>query len=81
MEAGRPLLRATNTGITAVVDADGRVLARHPQFERGVLRATVQPRTGATPYVRTGDGPLLIICLAMLGIAWRLRTHDSGSER
>jgi apolipoprotein N-acyltransferase len=80
MEAGRPLLRATNTGITAVVDADGRVLERLPQFERGVLRATVQPRSGATPYAVTGDWPLLIFCLVMLGIGWHLSTRRSGTN-
>lgn len=78
-EAGRPLLRATNTGITAVVDADGRVQARLPQFEPGVLRATVQPRSGATPYVRYGDWPVLILCLVMLGVAWRSSTRRTGT--
>ena len=59
LETGRWLLRATNTGITAVVDASGRVTDRLPQFRRGVLEAEVEPRSGSTPYVRWGEWPVL----------------------
>jgi apolipoprotein N-acyltransferase len=54
-EAGRWLLRATNTGVTAVVDPRGRVAQALPQFEAAVLKHTVQGYTGATPYVRWGN--------------------------
>lgn len=63
-EAGRYLLRSTNTGITAVIDPHGRVVGKLPQFEPGVLRATVQGFTGATPYARLGD----YAALALAGI-------------
>jgi len=59
METGRPMLRATNTGATAVIDERGRVLARLPPFSEGVLQANVQPFSGATPYVRFGNAPAL----------------------
>ena len=49
IETGRYLLRATNTGITAVVDPVGKVIARSPQFQRTTLTAMVQPRTGLRP--------------------------------
>ncbi len=66
IETGRWLLRATNTGVTAVVDHNGRVLERLPQFETAVLRADVQPREGATPYVRWGNAFLVLLALALL---------------
>jgi len=52
LESARPLLRATNTGITAVVGADGEIVEQIPRGEFGVLRTTVQPMAGETPYVR-----------------------------
>ena len=54
-EASRYLLRATNTGITAVIDPRGRVVARSPAFEPHVLRSAVQGFTGRTPYALWGD--------------------------
>ncbi len=66
LETGRYLARSTNTGITAIIDERGRIRATAPQFAPAVLSATVQPFTGATPYVRTGNLPVLL--LAALGI-------------
>lgn len=71
-EAGRPLLRATSTGITAAVDHRGRELARAPQFEAAVLTATVEPRTGLTPFARWRDLPLVLLALAALATALAL---------
>ena len=69
LETGRYLLRATNTGITAVTTPDGKVAERIAQFEPGVLNAVVQPRTGATPYVRFGNTLIVSLCavLAVFG--------------
>ena len=73
METGRPMLRSTNTGMTAVVLPSGRVEAVLPQFERGVLHAEVRGYTGLTPYARWGDhAPLLLAALALAsGMAMR----------
>jgi apolipoprotein N-acyltransferase len=59
LEAGRFLMRATSNGITAVIGPDGSVLDRIPQFQAGILKARVQPRSGLTPYARTGNLPIL----------------------
>lgn len=75
LETGRYLLRATNTGITALIGPDGRVLARAPQFETRVLAGEVVPYAGATPFVRLGNWPVVLWCLAVCALAapWRRR--------
>ncbi|HMM78002.1 MAG TPA: apolipoprotein N-acyltransferase [Gammaproteobacteria bacterium] len=68
LETGRPLLRATNTGISAIIDHRGRVLTRSPQFATFVLTGEAQTRRGATPYVRYGSLPVFAAC-ALLCVA------------
>lgn len=68
IEFARPMLRANNTGITAVIDEKGRVTQRLEPFTEGILETTIQGRKGSTPYAAWGDLPILLICLAGLGI-------------
>jgi len=70
VETGRMLMRATTNGISALVDHRGKILKRSPQFETYVLKGEVQPRTGATPYVRLGNYPVVILMLVILGGLW-----------
>jgi len=63
LENGRYLIRATNNGITAIVNPRGRISATIPQFNREVLTDTVQIMHGQTPFSRWGSWPILIICL------------------
>ena len=73
LEAGRPMLRATNTGLTAVMDERGRVQSRAPQFEVYALHDTVQPMQGMTPYARFGNAALVtLIVIVIAGAAWAL---------
>ncbi|HHW64413.1 MAG TPA: apolipoprotein N-acyltransferase, partial [Rhodocyclaceae bacterium] len=67
LESGRPMLRSTNTGMTALVQPDGSVAGVLPEFERGVLRVEAQGFTGLTPYARWGDW--LAIVAALLVVA------------
>ena len=69
LETGRFMLRATNTGVSAVIGPDGAVIERSPQFETHVLRSTIHPRSGATPYAMTGNAGVVLIATAMLGLA------------
>jgi apolipoprotein N-acyltransferase len=63
LETGRMHLTATNTGITAAIDRDGRVLARLEQFTQGRLEIAAQGYSGATPYVRLRDWPVVVLCI------------------
>lgn len=65
-EAGRYMLRATNTGVTAVIDPRGVVVATLPQFHPGVLKETVRGYTGSTPYARVGNWLVVPVALAAL---------------
>jgi apolipoprotein N-acyltransferase len=69
LETGRPMLRATNTGITSAIAHDGRVLAEMPWFTRGILEVEIAGRTGDTPYARAGDWPVVLLCAALLALA------------
>nr|WP_283105163.1 apolipoprotein N-acyltransferase [Shewanella seohaensis] len=66
IELGRPLVRATNNGVTAVVDEKGNITAALPQFETGVLSATIPLVTGQTWFAKIGQTPLLLLCGALL---------------
>ena len=70
LETGRYLLRATNTGISAIIDPHGQVRARSPQFETAVVRGTIRPYAGATPYVRFGDYPVILLVAGILLVMW-----------
>ena len=69
IETGRMHLSATNSGVTAAIDRDGRVLAQLPQFAAGRLEIAAQGYAGATPYVRLRDWPTLVGALLALAIA------------
>jgi apolipoprotein N-acyltransferase len=74
LETGRPLVRATNTGITAFIDARGHVTARLPTLRQALIERTVQGKSGDTPFIRTGNSPILIVCALLLaGSAVRVR--------
>ena len=69
LENGRWLLRAANSGVTAIVDYRGQVTARLPQFEQGVLTGNFQVMQGRTPYSRFGDAWLVGLCAVTMLLA------------
>jgi apolipoprotein N-acyltransferase len=69
VETGRMHLAATNTGITAAIDRDGRVLARLPQYTEGRLEILAQGYAGATPYSRYYDWPVVAVSLLIMALA------------
>ena len=66
METGRFLLRSTNTGVTAVVAPDGKIINQAPLFKATVLTGTITPMGGMTPYASAGDKPVIIALLVLL---------------
>lgn len=77
LELQRPMIRATNTGATVVIDHRGEVTHALPPHTRGVLEGRVQGREGRTPFVRWagafGLWPPFLLALAVLGWAARRR--------
>jgi apolipoprotein N-acyltransferase len=74
LESGRYMLRATNTGVTAIIDQRGQVVKLAPQSEIARLDGVAQGFGGATPYVRWGNLPLLAGLVLMLAAGrWRMR--------
>lgn len=69
METGRWFARGTNTGVTAIINEKGQIVAKAPQFERTVLRGDVAMMTGRTPYMVWGVYPILLICAVLIGLS------------
>ena len=71
------MIRATNTGATAIINHSGEVTHSLPRHTRGVLAGDVQGRSGITPYAwwvsRFGLWPLWALGLAVAGLALMLR--------
>jgi apolipoprotein N-acyltransferase len=74
MEAGRPMVRAANDGVSAIIDHHGRLVARAPEYEANVMRADLQPRIGLTPYAKVGNWPVVSLCFLLAILAARLRS-------
>jgi apolipoprotein N-acyltransferase len=73
-ETERYLVRATNTGISAIVDPRGEVLKTSPQFKQYVMTGYVHPRLGSTPYARWGDWPVALGVVFVIALgAWGVR--------
>ncbi|WP_050525389.1 apolipoprotein N-acyltransferase [Pseudorhodobacter aquimaris] len=75
IEQGLPLLRAANTGVSAVIDARGRVVAHIPLGISAFVDAALPPPLRQPPYARFGDWPVLLLLLAVVGalLSHRLR--------
>ena len=75
LEFERPMLRATNTGATVIINHKAEVVSALAPFDRAVLQGEVQGRDTLTPYARwvhaLGLLPLTLLCLAVCGFAWR----------
>ncbi|NGZ67101.1 apolipoprotein N-acyltransferase [Vibrio aestuarianus subsp. cardii] len=74
LELGKPLIRSTNNGVTAVTDHKGNILKQLPQFETGVLKTELTSTTGHTPYRTIGTWPLYIWVFLSLLCGWRWKS-------
>jgi len=76
LETGRPMLRATNTGATAVIDARGKLTASLPASTRASLKAQVQGMQGRTPYIVMGNSVPVGLAALILAAIWLVSRRD-----
>ncbi|MDR5751608.1 MULTISPECIES: apolipoprotein N-acyltransferase [unclassified Caballeronia] len=81
IETGRPMLRATNTGMTAVIAANGEVVSKLPTYTTGTLEATVQGTSGRTPYVTSGNLTVIAVSLLLLAFAFAFAPSNRNGRR
>ncbi|NLP62052.1 apolipoprotein N-acyltransferase [Paraburkholderia sacchari] len=81
LETGRPMLRATNTGATAAIDAHGNVIARLPAFTEGSLDVRVEGTQGFTPYVTSGNNTVIAVSLVLLALGFAFGPARPGRKK
>lgn len=84
VETGVPMVRSANTGISAIIDGKGRVVASIPLAEQGVLAAPLPGKLDPTPYLKFGDLPFtaIIALVALVSLYLRLTNrHERASAR
>lgn len=79
LELGKPVIRSTNNGVTAVTDYKGNIVEQIPQFKTGVLRTEVVSTSGQTPYRQIGSWPLYlwVVLSLFVGVVMARRRGDT----
>ena len=80
-ETARPVLQASVSGISAVIDPDGSVHDTTNLFEKAIVRATIRTTTGETPFVRFGDWVVVLSSLALVGAAVTAFVRARGPQQ
>ncbi len=80
IEVGRPVVRATNTGVSTFISADGTLSGTLEQFTEDSASADVMPRGGLTPYARFGNIPCVTLVLLVIA-GFALRGFVTGRNR
>lgn len=80
LELARPMLRATNTGVTAAIDHRGQVIARLPGHQFGTLSVSIAPATGLTPFARWANLPAWLLAIGLLAVGCWLARHADPLE-
>ncbi|WP_308497962.1 apolipoprotein N-acyltransferase [uncultured Anaerobiospirillum sp.] len=73
MEMQKPMIRVTNSGITAYIDELGAIVERLPSDEEGVLHMQYVPTSGTTPYAKGGIYIFIVMVLATIALGFMLR--------
>lgn len=71
-ELGKPVIRSTNDGLTAFIDASGRIQSSLNRFKRGMLTYNVIPANTITPYSQAGEVPLVILLIIILAVSRKI---------
>ena len=77
-EQGLPMIRVANTGVSAMIDATGRLTARLPLGREGWVDAALPPALPPTLYARMGDGPVIGFALVLLFLGFGFRRRTNG---
>jgi apolipoprotein N-acyltransferase len=80
LENGRFLIRSTNNGISALINARGEITHQGSQFVVDIVQGEVLAMTGTTPFGRWGSMPILILCMALIVITVRSGRHNNVSK-
>jgi len=78
LEVGRYMTRATNTGVSVILDERGRIVVQGKQFQPDVIRGQVQPLRGLTPYACWGDAPSVVLMIVLLVIGRLLARREQA---
>ncbi|EWG98942.1 hypothetical protein Q427_27790 [Halomonas sp. BC04] len=76
LENGRYVVRATSNGVTAIIDPQGRITARAPQFETTYITGEATPMQGLTPFTRTGSWPVWLLAALLVLPGLQLRRQS-----
>jgi apolipoprotein N-acyltransferase len=80
-ENGRSMVRATNNGISALINEQGEIVAQAPQFTATTLSGSVELFTGRTPWSRWGNWPLLVLSgLLLLANFYQMRGRSPATS-
>jgi apolipoprotein N-acyltransferase len=79
LETGKPVVRATNNGVTAITDHHGNIIEQVPQFSTEVLRADVATSKGKTPFMSFGQWPTNLF-LALFWLFWLVSYQRRGKS-
>ena len=77
LETGRYLLRATNTGVSGIVDHKGKITETIPEYTQGVVSGEVKVMSGSTPYVKYGNYLVVISTSLLLLLGFFLRRRET----
>lgn len=80
LEFDRDMARATNNGITAIINHQGQIVEKLPRFEQSVLSGWIQPRIGLTPYARWGNAIFaygLLLYAIIMCLIYPIRNHNA----
>ena len=80
LEMQKPMIRVTNSGITAYIDSLGKVVSALPRDTDGVLTVDIVPAKGNTPFMVVGNIPLYILLPLLLLLGWYLRSKEEDIQ-
>jgi len=79
LEAGRYLLRVTNTGVSAIVSEKGKIVNQAPVMQRVTITSDIEPMSGMTPYAQMGDKPVILLISLILLYSFINRYYQKNS--